>query len=122
MRTAKALFVLLLLLGLLLGGFYLSGLILFFRTDLPMAGLGVLSYPQYFWAHGDNALFGRTIRSSGLMGFAVPVLVLVGLLVLVLRNRKQNLYGDARFAELADLTRRGYDAFAANGLLENSHG
>ena len=29
---------------------------------------------------------------------------------------------DALFAELADLTRLGYDAFAANGLLENSHG
>lgn len=106
MRAAKVLLVLVVVVVLLLGGLYLSGLILFLRTDLPVKGLGVFSYAQYFWAHGNNALFGNTIRTSGLLGFAAPLLVLIALLVLVFRNSKQNLYGDARFAELGDLRKK----------------
>lgn len=106
MRQTRLMFLAAVLLAVCLGGAYLSGLILFWRLGLPLEELGLTSYPAYWWAHSAHPQFGKTVQSSGLMGFALPLLVLLGALVLVLKKRRPNLYGEARFAQMADLRQR----------------
>ncbi|GAA6140866.1 type IV secretory system conjugative DNA transfer family protein [Hydrogenophaga sp. 5NK40-0174] len=90
----------------LLFGAWFSGLIMLWRLDMATDDLGLTTYARYWWAHGDSAAFGRTIRNSGLVGFGVPLLIFAAGALWALINRKQNIYGDARFATLADLKKK----------------
>lgn len=90
----------------LLGGLYLSGVLMFWRLDMPVQQVGLPTYASYWLAHADHPVHGPVVRSSGWMGFGVPLaLLLVAALGIVLR-RKPSLYGDARFATLGDLRRK----------------
>lgn len=106
MSKAKAWFlVLAAALGLLVGA-YASGALLLWRLDLPLDQLGPASYVRYWWAYRDHALHGGVIRSSGLLGFGLPLLLVIALGAWAMLTRKRNLYGDARFADLGDLRKR----------------
>ena len=94
------------LLIVLLAGSYLSGLVLFFRLDVPLSKLGVLDFPRYWMAFGAAPSYRATLMSSGLGGFAVPVLAGLALVLKWLLVRKPNLYGEARFATMGDLRSR----------------
>ncbi len=76
------------------------------RLDLPTESLGLTTYARYWLAHGQSAAFGSTIRGSGMIGYGIPFLMFVAVALLVLFKRKQNIYGDARFATLADLKKK----------------
>lgn len=84
-------------------GAYLSGLLLFWRLDMPLHQVALTSYGAYWLAHADHPLHGSTIRSSGLLGFGFPLLVGLAVALAAVLRRRPNLYGDARFATLADL-------------------
>lgn len=87
-------------------GCYLSGAILLWRLDLPVSQLGIFSYGRYWWAYHDHAQYGPLIQSSGTIGFGLPVLLVLTLVMWAIWPRRSNLYGDARFASLADLRKR----------------
>ncbi|MGS5087432.1 type IV secretory system conjugative DNA transfer family protein [Hydrogenophaga sp. A37] len=106
MRQAKLLFFLVLLAAALFAGLYLSGLVLFWRLDMPWARMGWLDYGRYWSAYSDVPAHAGVIKSSGVIGFAVPLLVLVALTALMLFRKKPNLYGEARFATAGDLRER----------------
>ncbi|MFA6615312.1 MAG: hypothetical protein WCS60_04420, partial [Hydrogenophaga sp.] len=97
--------VLVLVLGLLVGA-YVSGAVLFWRLGLSLASLDLTSYARYWWAYRDHALHGSVIRSSGLLGFGLPLLLALGAAGPAWLQRKGKLYGDARFACLRDLRKR----------------
>lgn len=84
-------------------GAYLSGLLLFWRLDMPLKQVALTSYVSYWLAHADHPIHGATVRSSGLIGFGFSLLVGMALVLAVLLHRRPNMYGDARFATLADL-------------------
>ncbi|MFV0679077.1 type IV secretory system conjugative DNA transfer family protein [Ottowia sp.] len=94
-----------LLMALALGA-YLSGLLLFWRINLPLDQAGLFSYGQYALAYHAHPLVGTVIRTSGLIGFGFPVLLVVGVAVALWWHRPSNLYGAARFAGLGDLRQR----------------
>lgn len=106
MRQAKLLFLLVVLVVALFAGLYLSGLVLFWRLDMPWSRMAWLDYGRYWWAYSEVPAHAGVIRSSGVIGFAVPLLVLVALTGLMLFRKKTNLYGEARFATAGDLRER----------------
>lgn len=95
------------LLGLaLLGGLYLSGVLMFWRLDMPVQQVTLTTYGQYWLAYANHPVHGAVVRSSGWAGFAVPLMLFLLVALLVVLRRKQNLYGDARFANLGDLRQK----------------
>lgn len=95
------------LLGLaLLGGLYLSGVLMFWRLDMPVQQVTLTTYGQYWIAYASHPAHGAVVRSSGWAGFALPLMLLLFVALLVVLRRKQNLYGNARFANLGDLRRK----------------
>jgi len=106
MRPAKLLFFLVVLAAALFAGLYLSGLVLFWRLDMPWSRMAWLDYWRYWSAYSDVPAHAGVIKSSGMIGFALPLLVLVGLTALMLFRKKPNLYGEARFATAGDLRER----------------
>lgn len=87
-------------------GSYLSGMVLLLRLDVPLAKLGLLDYFRYWMTFGQAASYRTTILSSGVAGFALPVLAALALGLKWLLSRKPNLYGEARFATMGDLRSR----------------
>jgi type IV secretion system protein VirD4 len=97
---------LVLLVAALAAGTYLSSLLLYWRLDLPTKQMAWFDYWRYWSSYADAPKYGAIIKSSGLAGFAVPLLMLGGLALAILMRRKPNLYGEARFANLGDLRER----------------
>lgn len=106
MRRAIWLLALVLLVAALAAGTYLSTYLMAWRLDLPLQQLGWMDYWRYWSAYAESPKFGRVIKSSGMIGFAVPVLLLGGLVLALLMRKKPSLYGEARFATLGDLRSR----------------
>ncbi|GLS15915.1 type IV secretory system conjugative DNA transfer family protein [Hydrogenophaga electricum] len=106
MKGLKVAVAIAVLLAALLLGAYLSGFLLFWRIDLPLDQVGLLSYLQYAWAYHAHPQFGAVVRSSGLVGMGLPVLLAAGAALALWLRRPANLYGDARFASLSDLRQR----------------
>ncbi len=106
MRQLKWLLALALLLAAVAGGTYLSSLLLYWRLKLPLDAMGWTDYWRYWMAYRESQQYGSVIKSSGLIGFAIPLLALAGLVLAILLRKKPNLYGEARFADLGDLRKR----------------
>jgi type IV secretion system protein VirD4 len=106
MIRTKLWFLFALLLLALAVGMYLSGMVLFWRIDQPWSQLGWLDYGRYWSAYANAPAYAGMIKSSGAIGFGVPLMVFLGLCVLVLFRKKPNLYGEARFAAAGDLRER----------------
>ena len=98
--------VLVLLVLALVAGTYFSGWLMAWRLGLPLERIGAFDYWRYLAAHADAPKHGPVIKSSGLVGFGVPLLALAALALAVLLRRKPSLYGEARFATMADLRSR----------------
>lgn len=100
--TAKAGFLGISLLCALLGGLYLSGAITLLVTKQPMGGLGFSTWYDYFSAYSTHAVYGKKLKMAGMAGFGLPIL---GVLFLTFKlwQQKQTLYGEARFAGIAEL-------------------
>lgn len=90
----------------LVAGTYLSGWLMAWRLGLPLEQISGFDYWRYLAAYADAPKHGAVIKSSGLVGFGVPVLALAALVLALLLRRKPSLYGEARFATMADLRAR----------------
>ena len=73
----------LLLLVALVAGTYLSGWLMAWRLGLPLERIGAFDYWRYLAAYADAPKHGPVIKSSGLVGFGVPLLVLAALVLAV---------------------------------------
>lgn len=106
MAALRAVLVVLLLVLVFFTGSYLSGMVLFLRLDVPLAKLGLLDFVRYWMTFGQAASYRTTILSSGVAGFALPLVAALALGLKWLLSRKPNLYGEARFATMGDLRSR----------------
>lgn len=115
----KLIFALVLGIAALAAGLYLSGYLslLFLKIDTGLLKwstftdyVRVLDLPQY------KQYAGR-IKASGYIGFGLPGLAYLALLVLILKPKSRSMHGDARFANGMDLQSKGMFKAANNGIV-----
>ena len=91
-------------------GCYLSGFILLQWLDLNNTPLGLRTYFQYFSALDmpKVAKYANQIKVSGSIGFGLPFVAWLFLLILMFRQPEQSLHGEARFADGRDLAKANF--------------
>lgn len=106
----KILFSLMLLGVVAVIGCYLSGFILLQWLDLNNTSLKFGTYFQYFSALDmpKVAKYANQIKASGSIGFGLPFVVWLFLLILMFRQPEQSLHGAARFANGRDLAKANF--------------
>lgn len=62
------------------------------------------------------------IKLAGVLGFGLPLLVLLVVLFFMFKPKKKSIHGDARFASAADLAKHGMFKKAENGIVVGSFG
>jgi type IV secretion system protein VirD4 len=104
--------------ALLLGEMFSGWLVLAF-LGLKDAALAFTTYVAYVRALDvpQYAPFAWKIKAAGAVGFGVPLIAWLVVLVLLLRKKKQAMHGDARFARSADLRKEKMLDPAPNGVL-----
>lgn len=109
MSKSKVLFALVLLLGVLAGGWFLSNYFVLLILDLRNAPLTWNTWWQYIQATNlpQYAPYATKIKLSGAIGLGVPLLGWAALLIPLFRAKAESLHGDASFAELSDLKKAG---------------
>jgi type IV secretion system protein VirD4 len=107
----------------LAAGSYLSGFLalLFLKLNTNAAGLG--TYYTYIQALDmpQVAPYAERIRMAGYVGFGLPLLACIALLVLILKPSKRSLHGNARFANAGDLAKHGMFKESETGLIVGKH-
>ncbi len=91
-----------------LAGLYLSDYLtlLLLKLDVPLKPgtywqyVRVLDLPQV-------QPYASKIKWAGYIGFGLPLLLYVGLLIPIFKSRKASLHGQARFANAVDLATHG---------------
>ncbi len=113
-----------LLVAALIGGLFLSGYITLLWLSIHGAPLRWNTYWDYFRALDlpQVAPYVQKIKISGAVGFGVPGLVWLGLLIPLFKSEKQSLHGDARFASGGDLSRKGMFSEAPDGIVVGKFG
>ena len=115
----KWLFLMVLFMAALVGGFYLSGYILLMWLKLPQVSLEFGTWFKYF-NQIDTARvapFAKQIKLSGMAGFGVPLLVWLFGLFAAFKSAPKTTHGDARFATASDLAAKGMFKPADNGVV-----
>ncbi|WP_158880057.1 type IV secretory system conjugative DNA transfer family protein [Rhodanobacter sp. L36] len=109
MSSVKLGFALALLFAALVGGW-------FFSNELTPLFIGLHGAPRAWntwWLYvqamhlPQYAPYVSKIKLSGVVGFGLPLLLWLGLLIPLFRSRAESLHGDARFAGLSDLKKAG---------------
>lgn len=108
----------------LIVGVYLSGYLVLFFLKLGSGLLEWHTYPDYVHALRlpQYQPYADRIKTAGYLGFGVPVLTYVSLLVFILKPVKKSIHGDARFANLLDLQKKGMFKHTANGIVVGKFG
>ncbi|MBS0451783.1 MAG: type IV secretory system conjugative DNA transfer family protein [Proteobacteria bacterium] len=99
---------------------YLSGWLALLLLKLDTGALQWNTYADYLRALDMPAYrpYATQIHWAGYIGVGVPLLLWLGLVALLLmRNPKPSLHGDARFASSQDLRRKGFFTQANDGIL-----
>ncbi|MDQ0573739.1 type IV secretion system protein VirD4 [Variovorax paradoxus] len=109
MSKSKVLIALLILPGVLAGGWFLSNYLVLLILDLPNTPPAWNTWWQYIQAADlpQYAPYVPKIKLSGAIGFGVPLLGWAALLIPLFRAEAESLHGDASFAELSDLKKAG---------------
>ena len=103
----------------LAAGIYLSGFLALLFLDLNTNAAGLGTYYAYIKAIDlpQVAPYAGRIRMAGYLGFGLPLLAGVLLLVLILKPTRRSLHGNARFANAGDLARHGMFKDSDNGVI-----
>jgi type IV secretion system protein VirD4 len=123
-HTARLLFIAGVLALVACSGLYLSGYLALCLLGLPARLLHWHLYVEYLRAIGLPQLqpYALRIKAAGCIGFGLPACVGLALLVPVLRPARRSLHGDARFAGIGDLARRGLLRPAPDGIVVGRRG
>ena len=122
---ARIVFILVLLVAAAVAGLYLSGNLLQMMLGLP--GRTPLTWHTWldYWKTIDVpqvARYASKIKISGAIGFGLPGLVWLTMLVFALKPRQRALHGDARFASGGDLAAKDMFKPHANGIVVGKFG
>ncbi|MGC1548982.1 MAG: type IV secretory system conjugative DNA transfer family protein [Rhodanobacter sp.] len=109
MSSGKLFFALVLLLTVLAGGWFFSNYLVLLLLGLHNEPPAWNTWWQYVQAMDlpPFAPYVMRIKLTGAIGFGLPLLAWVGLLIPLLRSKSESLHGDASFATLADLKKAG---------------
>ena len=104
-------------------GLYLSGgiTLMLLKLDAPLKWNTWLEYWQAL-SLPDVAPYAKTIRIGGLVGFGLPLLLWLLLLVPLFKSRRPSTHGDARFATRSDLARLGLLKDDPQGIIVGKSG
>ncbi|MFC4765393.1 type IV secretory system conjugative DNA transfer family protein [Dyella koreensis] len=108
MQAWRAVFVSALGLGAAMAGAYLSGRVTHLVLGLHGEPWRLTTYWQYVRALDQPlvAPYAMRIKLAGIMGFGVPMLAWVCLLVAMFKSKRPSLHGEARFATASDLAKQ----------------
>ncbi|CTP83779.1 type IV secretory system conjugative DNA transfer family protein [Xanthomonas translucens pv. phlei] len=100
-------------------GYFLSGYLVLLLLKLDTRLFGLRTYYEYVHAIGlpQVAPYVGKIKWAGYLGFGLPGLLCLLMLVLMFKPPKQALHGDARFAGAADLAKHGLFKHSGNGIV-----
>ena len=103
----------------LAGGIYFSGFLALLLLKLDAGQLKWSTYFEYVRALDLPQVrpYAERIRTAGYIGFGLPSLAYLALLVLILKPARKSLHGDARFANAADLARKGMFKPSPDGIV-----
>jgi type IV secretion system protein VirD4 len=109
MSTGKLVFALALLLAALVGGLYFADWLVLWMLGLKNVPLVWNTWWQYFQALDlpQVAPYVGKIKAAGAVGFGMPLLVWLLLLIPIFKGKAESLHGDASFAKLSDLKKAG---------------
>ncbi|RZL45748.1 MAG: type IV secretory system conjugative DNA transfer family protein [Variovorax sp.] len=107
-----------------LAGPYLAGWLALFLLKLDTGTLAWNTWLAYWQALELPAYrpYTKQIHLAGYLGFGMPLVLWLGLLVLLARSKAPSIHGDARFATGADLAKLNMFKPAANGILVGKFG
>jgi type IV secretion system protein VirD4 len=109
----------------LCAGLYLSGFALILLLGLGgQVSVDWSTYWQYWQAQSLPGFvhYAGRIKAAGAVGFGLPLLLWLGLLYLLTREKAQSLHGNARFATAGDLKKAGLLSPAPNGIVVGKWG
>jgi len=103
----------------LLAGEYFAGLLTLWFLGLGQVPLGFMTFINYVKALDLPQVqpYVWKIKTAGIIGFLVPLLLWAVSLFFILKKKKQSMHGDARFAKAADLRKQKMLDPAPNGVL-----
>ena len=109
MSKGKLGFALVLLVVVVVSGWFLSNYLVRLFLGLHGASLAWNLWWQYFQTLGLTQFtpYAGKIKLSGALGFGLPFLAWLGLLTPLFKAESESLHGDASFAELPDLKKAG---------------
>ena len=119
MRQGKLVFAVMLLVASMLGGLYLAGWLTLWLLDLKNSPLTWNTWWRYHQAANlpQYAPYAGKIKLAGGLGFGLPLLAWLLLLIPLSRRKVESLHGDARFASLSDLRKAGLLTQSPQGIL-----
>ena len=106
-----------------IAGLYLAGYVALLLLKLQSTQLTWHTYLGYTHALDlpQLAPHAGRILAAGWLGFGLPALVWLSLLVLALQPRQRAMHGDARFAGAGDLARQGLFGHEGSGIVVGKH-
>src|SRR6185312_12357181 len=119
MRQGKLVCAVMLLVASMLGGLYLAGWLTLWLLDLKNSPLTWNTWWRYHQAANlpQYAPYAGKIKLAGGLGFGLPLLAWLLLLIPLSRRKVESLHGDARFASLSDLRKAGLLTQSPQGIL-----
>lgn len=119
MRQGKLVFAATLLVAALLGGLYLADWLTLWLLGLKDPPSAWNTWWQYHQVAGlpQFAPYAVKVKLAGWLGFGLPMLAWLLLLIPLSRRNVESLHGDARFANLHDLKKAGLLTQTQQGIL-----
>jgi type IV secretion system protein VirD4 len=119
MSRGKGIFTVALLVAALVGGLYFADWLTLWLLGLKQAPMAWNSWWQYFQARelSQYTPYAGKIELAGGVGFGVPLLVWMLLLIPLLKRKAISLHGDASFASMSDLSKAGLLKRTAQSIL-----
>jgi type IV secretion system protein VirD4 len=119
MRQGKLIFSVILLGAAVLGGLCLANWLTLWMLDLKSSSVAWSTWWQYHLVAGlpQYVPYAGKIKSAGVLGFGLPLLLWLLLMIPLSRRKSESLHGDARFADASDLRKAGLLTQSPQGIL-----
>ncbi len=107
-----------------IGGYALAGYLALVFLGVDTSYYAANTYLVYLRGMDLPAVapYLTKIKLAGVLGFGLPLLVLLVVLFLMFKPKKKSIHGDARFATAADLAKHGMFKKSDSGIVVGSFG
>ncbi|WNH52516.1 type IV secretory system conjugative DNA transfer family protein [Stenotrophomonas oahuensis] len=124
MSTQKMVATAVLVLLTAIGGYALAGYLALVFLGVDTSHYAANTYLVYLRSMDlpEVAPYLTKIKLAGVLGFGLPLLVLLVVLFFMFKPKKKSIHGDARFATAADLAKHGMFKKSDSGIVVGSFG